>query len=80
TEYTFTPTAGQCANNATLTITVNQPIDPTFDPVAAICSGDALTALPTTSNNKFSVRIISITSCYWNSTIICSTKFILDIS
>ena len=51
TTYTFTPTAGQCANTTTLTITVNPPTDPTFDPVAPICEGDALAALPTTSNN-----------------------------
>ncbi|UPT69481.1 MAG: T9SS type A sorting domain-containing protein [Flavobacterium sp. JAD_PAG50586_2] len=53
TTYTFTPTAGQCATTASLTITVNQPITPTFDPIATICNGDALTALPTTSNNGY---------------------------
>ncbi|RZJ32968.1 MAG: gliding motility-associated C-terminal domain-containing protein, partial [Flavobacterium sp.] len=51
TTYTFTPTAGQCAAIATLTITVNQPVTPTFTAVAAICSGSPLSALPTTSNN-----------------------------
>ncbi len=51
TEYTFTPTAGQCATAATLTITVNPNVTPTFDSVDAICSGASLTALPTTSNN-----------------------------
>jgi gliding motility-associated-like protein len=51
TVYTFTPAAGQCASTATLTIVVNQPVTPTFTAVAAICSGAALTALPTTSNN-----------------------------
>jgi gliding motility-associated-like protein len=51
TTYTFTPTAGQCATNTTLTITVNPNVTPTFDPVAAICEGDALAALPTTSTN-----------------------------
>jgi hypothetical protein len=30
TSYTFTPTAGQCANIATMTIVVNEPITPTF--------------------------------------------------
>ncbi|MBK9328376.1 MAG: hypothetical protein IPM95_03470 [Sphingobacteriales bacterium] len=40
TTYTFTPTAGQCANSTTLTITVNQnTIIPTFNPVAPICEG-----------------------------------------
>jgi hypothetical protein len=51
TTYTFTPDAGQCATTTTLTITVNSPTTPTFAAVAAICSGDALTALPTTSTN-----------------------------
>jgi hypothetical protein len=51
TTYTFTPTGGQCATTATLTITVNGNIVPTFTPVAAICSGAVLPALPTTSLN-----------------------------
>jgi hypothetical protein len=51
TTYTFTPTAGQCANTAQLTITVNQPVTPTFTPIAAICSGASLSPLPTTSLN-----------------------------
>lgn len=51
TTYTFTPDAGQCAVSETLTITVNPLVNPTFDPVADICTGDTLNALPTTSNN-----------------------------
>ena len=51
TEYTFTPTSGQCANSATMTITVTPKATPTFTQVAAICSGATLSALPTTSNN-----------------------------
>ncbi len=50
TTYTFTPDAGQCASSTDLTITVNQPSVPTFDAVAPICSGEALNALPATSN------------------------------
>ena len=51
TTYTFTPTSAQCATTpATLTIVVN-PLLATFDPVAPICSGQALAALPTTSTN-----------------------------
>ena len=53
TLYTFTPTAGQCASTATLTITVNAPTTPTFNAVAPICSGDPLSPLPTTSTNGF---------------------------
>ncbi|WP_445725500.1 choice-of-anchor L domain-containing protein, partial [Flavobacterium sp.] len=51
TIYTFTPTAGQCATNTTLTITVNPNVTPTFAAVAPICSGATLSALPTTSTN-----------------------------
>ena len=51
TTYTFTPTAGQCAITTTLTITVNPTIVPTFTAVNAICQGDVLAALPTSSVN-----------------------------
>jgi serine protease inhibitor len=52
TTYTFTPTAGQCATSASMTITVNPNVTPTFTQVAAICSGATLTPLATTSNNS----------------------------
>ncbi|WMW77816.1 gliding motility-associated C-terminal domain-containing protein [Flavobacterium sp. 20NA77.7] len=52
TTYTFTPNTGQCAITTTMTITVNPNITPTFTPVSAICSGDVLSALPTTSTNS----------------------------
>jgi len=51
TIYTFTPNAGQCAISTTMTIVVNQNLTPTFAPVAAVCAGTSLTALPTTSIN-----------------------------
>ncbi len=51
TEYTFTPDAGQCATNQTMTITVNPSITPIFSQVEPICFGETLTSLPTTSNN-----------------------------
>ncbi|MEW5675978.1 choice-of-anchor J domain-containing protein, partial [Flavobacterium enshiense] len=50
TVYTFTPNTGQCATTQTMTINVNPVVIPTFSTVAPICAGDALTALPTTSN------------------------------
>ena len=53
TTYTFTPTPGQCVAITPLTITVNQPVTPTFNAVIAICSGDSLSDLPTTSNNGY---------------------------
>jgi len=52
TTYTFTPTAGLCANTATMNITVNPKTTPTFTQVAAVCSGATIAALPTTSNNS----------------------------
>ena len=54
TTYTFTPTSGQCASTATMTITVTPKVTPTFNGVNAICSGENLVALPTTSNNSIS--------------------------
>ncbi len=51
TTYTFTPNSGQCATTQTMQISVNPSVTPTFTQVASICSGENLTALPTTSNN-----------------------------
>ncbi len=53
TTYTFTPNAGQCGLTITMTVTVNNSVTPTFNQVAAICSGTAFT-LPTISNNGIS--------------------------
>jgi gliding motility-associated-like protein len=53
TSYTFTPTSGQCATTATLTITINPNITPTFAAVGPFCSGAPIPALPTTSQNGF---------------------------
>lgn len=49
TTYTFLPDNGQCASIATMTITVHQPATPTFASVPAICQGQSLSPLPTTS-------------------------------
>lgn len=51
--YTFTPDAGQCANPATFTVTVNPNIPPTFSfgTSLTICSGGSVPTLPGTSNN-----------------------------
>jgi len=51
TTYTFTPAAGQCASNGTSTVVVTPNVNPSFTQVPAICSGAALSALPTISNN-----------------------------
>lgn len=50
--YTFTPTPGLCAKATTLTIKVNSVLIPTFIPVAPICSGETIAALPTISDNN----------------------------
>ena len=54
TPYTFTPTstaAPTCATTAPLTITITPNTTPTFTAVGPYCSGVAIPALPTTSNN-----------------------------
>ncbi|HEX7905896.1 MAG TPA: gliding motility-associated C-terminal domain-containing protein [Chitinophagaceae bacterium] len=49
--YTFTPTAGLCANPATYTVTVTPNVTPTFSfgTDLTICAGGTAPALPTTS-------------------------------
>jgi gliding motility-associated-like protein len=51
--YTFTPTAGLCANPTTFTVTVTPNITPTFTFGSSlnICAGQSVPTLPTTSNN-----------------------------
>jgi large repetitive protein len=51
--YTFTPTAGQCANPFNLSVTVNPNITPAFSFGTSlnICAGDAVPTLPGTSTN-----------------------------
>lgn len=54
TEYTFTPTAGQCATTTKLTITIDPQVIPTFLSVGSYCTGATIAALPTTSINGIS--------------------------
>ncbi|MFY0482826.1 T9SS type B sorting domain-containing protein [Flavobacterium sp. PLA-1-15] len=49
--YTFTPTAGQCASNFILNVTVSTSITPTFTLANTYCNGATVPALPTTSDN-----------------------------
>ena len=51
TNYTFTPNAGICATTATLSVTIDAPITPTFNLIANICLNGTAPTLPTTSNN-----------------------------
>lgn len=55
TLYTFTPTAGQCATTATLTIPITQRVTPVFDPVSIQCLNDPnVPVLPLVSQNGIS--------------------------
>ena len=54
TIYSFTPNAGQCATQTTMTIVVNPNVIPTFTQVNPICNDQILNALPTTSLNGIS--------------------------
>jgi hypothetical protein len=49
--YTIAASGGCPAVTATTSVTINPIITPTFNPVAPICSGAVLPALPTTSLN-----------------------------
>ena len=53
TTYTFTPAFGQCATTQTMTIQVNS-ITPIFVQPEAICIGEVIPVLPTTSLNGIS--------------------------
>lgn len=54
TQYTFSPNAGVCASNSTtMTVTINQPVNPTFPSYGPYCQNAILpqVMLPSTSNN-----------------------------
>ena len=51
TTYTFTPTAGFCASNSTMDVTVNSAVAPAFAQVSPLCQNSTAPTLPTTSNN-----------------------------
>ncbi|MFZ4106935.1 hypothetical protein [Flavobacterium sp.] len=52
TTYTMTATSGNgCSVSDDVVVTVNPKTTPTFNQVAAVCSGTTIAALPTTSNN-----------------------------
>jgi hypothetical protein len=51
TNYTFTPDAGQCATDETVSVMVEDNITPTFSVDDEYCVGDTPDALPTVSDN-----------------------------
>jgi hypothetical protein len=52
TNYLFTPSAGQCATTARLSITIDPPVIPTFTAIASSIYGETIAELPTTSLNN----------------------------
>lgn len=50
--YTFTPDAGQCANSASIDITITPEVTPTFDPIGPLCQNSTAPGLPPTSLNS----------------------------
>ena len=51
TLYTFTPTAGQCAVPASMSITVNAPTLPAFNQIGPLCQNSVAPTLPLVSTN-----------------------------
>ena len=49
TTYTFTPSAGSCANPASLNVTIVSKLSPTFDAIGPLCQNSTAPALPPTS-------------------------------
>jgi gliding motility-associated-like protein len=66
--YTFTPDAGQCATTTTFTVTVNQPVTPTFTygTTLTVCSGDPTPNLQVRSTNN----VVGL----WNPTNVSNTQ------
>ena len=58
-DYTFTPDSGQCALETVVTVTVQEEVVPTFNPLAnpTICQGGFIPAssFPTTSTNEIPI-------------------------
>ena len=52
--YSFTPDPGQCASLASLNVTVNPTLTPTFASIPALCQNTTAPSLPTTSLNSIS--------------------------
>lgn len=51
TTYIFTPASGECADTASVKITINPKVKPTFSILSSYCQGQTPANLPTTSNN-----------------------------
>lgn len=51
TTYIFTPASGECADTASVKITINPKVKPTFSILSTYCQGQTPANLPTTSSN-----------------------------
>jgi len=49
--FVFTPTPGACVDTASIKVTVNPKVEPTFSILSSYCQGQTPANLPTTSNN-----------------------------
>jgi hypothetical protein len=92
--YTFTPTQGLCATTATMSVTVNQNIVPTFTQLGPYCVGATPGTLPTTSNNGITgtwnpstvstasqgTVVYTFTPGTWNSTGLCATTATMSVT
>ena len=54
TTYTFTPSVGQCASQASTIIIIDPAITPVFNPIGPFCQGAPIPAFPSQSVNGFS--------------------------
>lgn len=50
--YTFSPSAGECAATATMSVTIDLLITPTFAAIPNVCQNSVAPVLPTTSTNS----------------------------
>jgi hypothetical protein len=67
TNYVFTPTAGQCANTQTLSITITALVTPDFAAIGPLCQNSTPPVLAGTSPNGIAGTWAPATISYCNS-------------
>jgi len=83
TTYTFTPSSGQCANNASLSVIVNQSPTPQISGVNTICDGQSTTLIATnaaTYDWNPSIGLNSTNSVNVNANPTTSTVYTLNVT
>ena len=85
--YTFTPNAGQCSSVFQFTVTVNQPVIPTFNLAENVCYNSPSSLLPTFSDNGItgtwnpaSVNTLQTTQYLFTPSSGCATTTLVTIS